>query len=508
MGYYLSAQEDDKMVFVRYYYESGNVSSEGYLRDYKPDGYWKNFFEDGTLKSEGNRKNFELDSLWKFYYSDGSIQSEIYFRNDKKNGYQLNYEFYYDKDSIKRYFLASKELYFNGLREGTSYYYDISGNLQFAINYKNDKRHGDAKEYDKNGTVITLMTYYNGYLIDNIKINRTDDQGRKQGRWIEFYENGNKKRELNYLNDKLHGFYREYDLGGKIILEQRYINGDLFVPKTEDEVKLKAEIKKAFYPNGKIQYEGAFIDSIPVGIHKEFDENGKIVKVKEYTSDGLLKGEGMYDVNGLRTGEWKLYDPFYEYFYAVGSYEKGLKTGKWTFFYPGNNVEMEGYYEQEKPEKEWIWYYPDGKIRREEVYFLGKREGRYVEYDIEGSVIIKGEYFDGDRTGEWYINVGDIIEKGKYVNGEKDGEWKHYYNYNERLRFIGSFKNGEPDGLHKWFYPNGNVELYGSYRMGKKIKDWKKFNEDGSLYMTFTYRNDVLIKIDGKALKKGKARKK
>ena len=54
-------------VYTQFKHANGNVSSEGYLLNGKPEGYWKNYFETGTLKSEGSRKNFKLDGSWKFY---------------------------------------------------------------------------------------------------------------------------------------------------------------------------------------------------------------------------------------------------------------------------------------------------------------------------------------------------------------------------------------------------------------------------------------------------------
>ena len=46
---------NDNDTIYRFYYENGNISSEGPIQNGKPNGYWKNFYPDGTLKSEGNR---------------------------------------------------------------------------------------------------------------------------------------------------------------------------------------------------------------------------------------------------------------------------------------------------------------------------------------------------------------------------------------------------------------------------------------------------------------------
>lgn len=306
-----------------------------------------------------------------------------------------------------------------------------------------------------------------------------------------------------YFNGVLHGIYREYSLAGEKIVEKRYVNGELFVPKQEEEVVLKAEVKKTYHPNGKLQFEGAFLNDMPVGIHKEFNTDGKLINVQEYTSQSVLLGEGLYDTNGLRTGEWKLYDEYLDYFYAKGNYKEGKMEGKWLYYYPDGKLEMEGFFSNDKPDREWVWYYQNGLKKREEAFLMGKLEGPYVEYDTLENVILQGEYFDDVRTGKWFYGVGDMIEEGNYELGEKDGEWKHYYAETGQLRFVGSYRKGDPDGTHKWYYPNGKIELIGDYRVGNKNKDWKKFNADGTIYMTFTYRNDELVKIDGKRIKKG-----
>ncbi len=502
LSFELYSQDIDPNGFNRFYYPNGQVSSEGYMKDGKPDGYWKSFYEDGTLKSEGKRKYFLLDSIWYFYHPDGQLAESISYRNDNKNGYSTTYDYYYTKDSAKVYYLKSRELFLNGKMEGESYYYDKSGYLKYQYAYKNGIKNGAAREFNKDSLVITLFKYYNGYQIESEKINRHNKERQKHGKWIDFYSNGNPHHEYTYFNGILHGIYREYNLSGKKTVERRYVNGEIFIPKPEDEIVLKAIVKKSYHENGKLQFEGAFLNDLPVGIHKEYNDAGKLINVKEYTPQSILLGVGLFDENGQRTGEWKLYDEYWEYFYAKGNYKDGKMDGKWTYFYLNGSVEMEGFFNKDKPDREWVWFYQDGKKKREESYLKGKLEGPYVEYDTLENVILKGEYFDDARIGTWFYGVGDIIEEGNYELGEKDGEWKHYYAETGKLRFIGSYRKGDPDGTHKWFFPNGNIELIGDYRVGSKHKDWKKFNPDGTMYMTFTYRNDELIKIDGKRIKK------
>ncbi len=497
----IPSQDIDPDGYNIFYYSDGSVSSEGYLVDGKPEGFWRSYYPDGTLKSEGNRRLFVLDSIWNFYYPDGNLKKSIYYRNDKRNGYTITYDYYDDEDSVKNYHKSSKVLYLNGTREGQAFYYDRNSVLKYSYHYRNGKRHGVGKEYNQDSIVITLFNYYDSYLIDRTLINRFDNSGQKSGKWISFYDNGNKHIETHYLNGKLHGDYIEYDRHGDILTRKTYVNGEIYVPypdEIEEEIELVAEIKTSYYQNGRIRFQGAFLDTIPVGIHREFDEEGIVKSSKEYNTRGQLTGIGFYDENGLRTGNWQLFGPIDNYVYAEGSYRDGLKHGFWTYYYPDKSIEQKGTYIAGKPEDEWIWYHQNGNIRKKENYLNGKLEGEYVEYDIAGNILIKGEYFDDAREGEWYYKVGNITKKGSYKLDEKNGEWKHIYNDTGSISFEGNFVNGDPDGVHKFYYSNGKIRILANYRMGSKHDSWRKYNDDGTLFITQTYENDRLVRVDGR----------
>mgnify|MGYP000011386335 CR=1 FL=1 len=62
---------------VRILYPNGQISSEGIVKDGKPDGIWKTYYVTGILKSEGKRTNFNLDSTWNFYNQSGELKEVI-----------------------------------------------------------------------------------------------------------------------------------------------------------------------------------------------------------------------------------------------------------------------------------------------------------------------------------------------------------------------------------------------------------------------------------------------
>ena len=273
-----------------------------------------------------------------------------------------------------------------------------------------------------------------------------------------------------------------------------------------EEIEI-AEYKKTFYDNGRVKTEGSFLHNLPIGIHKEHDENGKLVKSREYTSESVLVGEGLFDENGKRTGKWRLYDGYWDYFYAEGSYRKGKMTGEWSYFYSSGNPEMHGEYEEDKPVGEWTWLYPNGSKRRVENYYDGLLDGAYEEYDSVGNLLVKGSYSEGMKTGDWESHIGDVVQYGSYSSDVKTGEWKSYYVDSGKLSFSGAFRSGDAVGVHKWMYPNGQIETVGEYRGGEKHKVWYKYYPDGTVYMTRTYRYGNLLKIDNVKVQKPERKK-
>lgn len=163
--------------FNTIYYPNGKILSEGYMKEGKPDGYWKSYYTTGILKSEGNRKNFLLDSIWIFYNSTGDTLQKLNYLIGKKNGYCFEYNIDRSKpDEIGK--IKSKELYINDSKEGKSYYYE-KGRLVEEVNYKNNKKDGLSLEYE-NDRIITIKRYNKGSIVEIEKINRYNDIKEKK----------------------------------------------------------------------------------------------------------------------------------------------------------------------------------------------------------------------------------------------------------------------------------------------------------------------------------------
>ncbi|MFN4233424.1 MAG: toxin-antitoxin system YwqK family antitoxin [Bacteroidia bacterium] len=471
-----------------FYHDNGNKASEGFFREGKPDGYWKTYYPDGKIKSEGNRKDFLLDSTWIFYNEKGNKISEINYKNSKKNGFLITYN-----DSG---FIVSKEYFINDKKEDYSYYYYPTGQLKLKIPFIDNKEEGLAFEFDKDSTIITLTEYKKGYVVKQEKINRKDKRGFKTGMHKTFYENGKVKTEVTYLDDKMHGYYKEYDFEGNLIKTLKYVNGEL-----EKEVSelTPMEIFTEYYEDGKIKKQGGFKNNKPEGVHYEFDENG-IPSASKIYKEGVLLGEGLIDSAGMKQGPWKEFYPDGT-LKAEGKYEDNKRIGEWKFYHPNKKIEQIGKYAKgEKPDGVWKWYYDSGILLREENYRKGLRDGLMIEYSDSGTVITKGEFLDGEKEGFWFYEMGDHREEGNYKSGKMEGIWKFYYD-NGKLSFEGNFIDDLPDGKHKYYWPNGKLKEEGKFIMGNKDGEWKSYTEDGYLYLVIYYKNGQELKYDGVKVK-------
>lgn len=487
----VSAQTDTSLEdgYKVFRYPNGTVSSEGNIKNGKPEGYWKSYYVTGIKKSEGKRTNFLLDSIWIFYDQAGDTTEKINYLFGKKNGYYFKYR----KDPLQGLYLWSKELFAGDRKEGTAFIYFPDGNIQQTFTYNEGKKEGLSKEYDKNGIVITLFEYNNDFMISRERINRKDNKGTKQGEWKEFYPNGGIWKEMTYKDDMLHGYYKEYDNRGILVLTMLYDNGSIVKSRVEDEPDI--EIVNKYDQGGRLIYSGPYRNQVPVGIHREYGTDGKVINGFRYNDNGLLLSEGIIDESGNLNGRWKDFYPDGK-IQSEGQYADNRRTGIWRFYNPEGKVEQTGAYSNGRPDGTWKWYYSNGILLREEDYYQGNRDGSFTEYSMSGEIITQGLYSDGEKNGEWKYQSGDYIEEGKFLVGLKDGLWKAYYP-DGKPRFKGNYIQGNPDGQHTFYHENGRIREEQYYRSGIRQRTWKKYDEEGMIFLTITYRDDVETSING-----------
>jgi antitoxin component YwqK of YwqJK toxin-antitoxin module len=475
--------------YNKLYYANGKLSSEGTIRNGKPDGYWKTYYESGKIKSEGNRKEYVLDSTWNFYTEKGLMYVSFSYKNGKKNGFKSNYT--YDAKDSSKSVLISKENYVNDTLQGQSYYFK-NNKLSRITTYKDGLAEGKAFDFSPD-SLITVITLYKGGFVKKVtRINQYNTAGHKDGLWQTFYANGNVKWEGTYNDGKKDGYFKTYTEAGSLITIEKYISDVL---QTDAPELAKLETHTEYYDNGRIKSEGPLKNGKPFGVHHEYDETGKPVKAEIYDS-GRVMAEGVLDTAGLQQGEWKEY---YEngQMKSIGKYLNGNKVGQWKYFYASSKVfEIGKYDNQGRQQGKWIWYFDNGKTRRESNFLNGQEDGDFIEYADSGGVITKGQYVEGLREGIWTYELGNYRSIGKYTDDQQDSLWKEYYIDDNKVRFQGNYNQGRPDGTHTWYYPDGKKQIEGQYTMGVMEDKWRYYDEQGNLFLTITYKDDVEVKYD------------
>jgi antitoxin component YwqK of YwqJK toxin-antitoxin module len=139
-------------------------------------------------------------------------------------------------------------------KQGVLKKYNLDKELCEELEYKDDYLNGKTLKYE-NGVAI----FEGNYLL-----NKLDGEVR------EYYKDGKLKSISNYSNGKLHGKKENYFENEKISTITYY---------NEDKLDGK---KQKFYESGNLELEGYYAKNNMSGIWKWYDQDGKIVKEKEY----------------------------------------------------------------------------------------------------------------------------------------------------------------------------------------------------------------------------------
>lgn len=513
------SQTTNKNGYNKFYYENGKISSEGTMREGKPDGYWKNYYDNGKLKIEGNRKNFVLDSIWKFYDVKGKITKSINYKEGKKNGPTVIY------DTAQKVTLI--ESYVNDTKQGLVRSFHKNGKTKSVVPYEKGRQDGTGYEYSSDSMITAIMIYKGGILQSYEKINQRDPANKKQGIWKEFYDNLELKKEMKFNDDSLDGYVMEYDKKGSLISTKKFNNGKQILKAPEIA---NVEVYREVYQDGTLKYEGVYSDGVAIGTHYKYKQkyqcDSSLFLVEDTNTnatpvyknrmvcrnvpvpdscieyfDGTIVAKGAVDSVRNRIGFWYEYHNTGE-FRGKGMYKEGGRIGDWEFFYASGKLEQKGKYDKKgRTQGTWKWYYESGKLLREELYVNGKREGQLTDYNEEGGIIIQGNFVENKKEGYWVYETPDYKEVGNYLGDERDSVWKSFYMPTKIKRFEGKFTNGEPEGVHTMWWPNGKKMNTGNYVGGMRDGDWKFYDELGVNYLTILYKNDIEIKWQGEKIR-------
>jgi len=208
---------------------------------------------------------------------------------------------------------------------------------------------------------------------------------------------------------------------------QELVNTD--INKVDSEGRRQGSWK-AYDVNGKLKFDGQFVDNKPVGTFTYYYENGKVKAVSEMYDDGKRSRTKVYHGNGRLMGEgnyldkkkdstWVYYSDFDGVLLSREYYENGLLEGIVFNYYPKGKVAEEIPYASGLKNGDWKRYFTDGKLKLKATYVDDKLQGLMLVYHQNGFPEVSGMYKNNLKDGMWvyYDDLGIVFKKERYIRG-------------------------------------------------------------------------------------------
>ncbi len=361
--------------YKTYYYESGNIMSEGELKHNTEIGEWTYYYESGTRQSVGFYKNGLPDSLWTWYDETGAVARIGMYRNGIEDGI---WKSYYQNGQ-----LSDSGLYVSGRMQGEWKYWYEGGTL-YQI--------GSFHMNQQNGTWITY--YENGQLWSKGEMY----MGSPKGDWIDYYENGQVNSTTIVDEEGILKIVDSYNKDGT------------------QQVKNGSGVYKLYTEDRQLIESGNIENGLRSGSWSTYYDNGNKKEALAYVN-GTAQIISFWNLDGEQTvfngqGTVLYYYPDSESIYESGEVEDGRREGIWNTYYPETNA-----------------------VYQTINYENGELNGKYIIYYESGSVYTAGFMKDGLKDGkwEWYFENGILSSEVNFVDDLKHGEQRIWSETGELL---------------------------------------------------------------------------
>ncbi len=252
-----------------------------------------------------------------------------------------------------------------------------------------------------------------------------------------FYKNkNNSKVYFDYIakiyNDTLSQYYEFYpDLKKPTDNKIGLNTAETSVNKIDKNGKKQGFWTKK-YKSGVVAYEVYFKDDKPVGTHKRYHSNGKLMAILVFDDSSEWSDAQLFDENASliakgkyknkqKHGLWTLYKD--TSIVSKINYLDGKKHGLAETFYADNGKKSEEkHWNHDIENGVWRQYYHNGQVRLETKIENGKRNGIYLMYHDNGRLNVKGSFKNDIMDGAWiyYDKSGKQIDLINYVDGKAD----------------------------------------------------------------------------------------
>ena len=354
--------------------------------------------------------------------------------------------------------------------------YDKNGNL-FIYTYAIDGKNTD-KGYYSDGKLAYIL---------ELKILK-GQAPIPNGKYIEYYKNGQIKVQGNHKEGKRDGEFRAFLRNGKSAGSIFYKNGKIIKSTLVNSMKDNASFSILTDINYNLNSHEIITDEFP---------------------NKLLKQYFIFNKNGLLDGESRQY---YEEgdIKSISPFKNNVADGVFISYYQNGNIKEKHIYKNGNKEGEGIFYYENGKL--EEKYFMknGKLDGEAINYFEDGKIRNKSIFKDGVLLEEEVYQDNEII-KNTFKNEEivqqdiysknKVLKAKKFFLENGKMKIISYYENGNKeeevfvinellDGEALVYYPSGKLKEKDFFKNGKREGEAIIYYENENVKQKSLFKND------------------
>jgi len=155
-------------------------------------------------------------------------------------------------------------------------------------------------------------------------------------------------------------------------------------------------------------------------------------------------------------------------------------TGPVYTLYPNGNIMEEGSFLNGLIDKKLIFYFSDGQVKTESIFINGEEKDTTIYFEngqIKSESISLGELSSFKKR---YDSDGTLMSERNYLGLEQNGPFKTYHE-NGELNITGTYKLGKLDGERKSYWNNGVLKEKNYYVSGEVVGDSFEYNRSGQL---------------------------
>lgn len=288
-------------------------------------------YKNGAIKTERQvildaKKNYINHGPWRFYLPNGRVSGQAFFDQGKKTG------------TWSRWFTVAEAPVFR-----RAPFNQFQAPFLTTFQYEENVLHGVWKISDAAGR-----------LMIEIPLN----QGRRDSQCTWLLPNGKKFQEVDYKNGLMHGPFRRWNFQGKLVADRQFAEGREIGQATEFH---RPGFKKLEYGVLAGKVEANTLDdpwNLKFSSEKKTETDVRHGPVTAWYPNGQIQ--------------------------FTGAYRSGNQDGKFTWYYQNGQKQAEGFFAANKRHGNWIWWHENGMRASLGGYVKGDPAGDWQWWLADG----------------------------------------------------------------------------------------------------------------------------